>query len=293
MDVAVVIVTVGKKEELQRCVEALRAGTRLPRELVVIEQGGRVEERDLASWLAGTEVRVRCLRVAPEGVSHARNLGAAAAASPLLCFTDDDCVPDTGWLAALVAAVESGADAASGRVLPLPTEDPRRVPVSSRTSTAARRFGPDDRARPWEAGTGGNLLVRRDRFRALGGFDERFGPGAAFRAAEDVELLDRLLADGATVVYEPAALVFHETKTRAERLGRRYPYGYGMGALVATREPGRRLPLARAYAGLQARALARALRHGAARGALEPFLALAGFAAGARAGRAQRSRRRA
>jgi len=33
--------------------------------------------------------------------------------------------------------------------------------------------------------------------------------------------------------YEPRVLVYHERKTLSERLGRRIPYGFGMGAACA------------------------------------------------------------
>ena len=132
---------------------------------------------------------------------------------------------------------------------------------------------------PWEVGTGGNLLLSQARFVEVGGFDLRFGPGARYRAAEDVELLDRLLRAGAKIVYEPAAVVFHEMKTPAERLARRYPYGYGLGAMVAGTGGRRSHALAGAYA-RSARALARRSA-GVPRQLAEPLLAVAGFTAGA------------
>ena len=81
-----------------------------------------------------------------------------------------------------------------------------------------RVFRPDGGEAPWEVGTGGNLLLRRAIFDRVGGFDEEFGPGARFRAAEDVELLERLLHAGATLAYTPRAVVHHEMKTRSDRL---------------------------------------------------------------------------
>ena len=45
-----------------------------------------------------------------------------------------------------------------------------------------------------------------------------------------MDLFHRLLRTGLRGRYAPMALVYHERKTRQERLDRRYPYGFGVGA---------------------------------------------------------------
>jgi glycosyltransferase involved in cell wall biosynthesis len=211
------------------------------------------------------------------GVSRARNLGAAAAAGEAVAFTDDDCVPDTNWLAALAGA----GVAATGRILPLHDERSDLVAVSSRTSTERREFRGEARDLPWEVGSGGNLLVARDLFERLGGFNEDFGPGARYRAAEDVELLERLLASGARVVYTPDAVVYHQRKRPSERLARRIPYGFGMGAAVGSVGGARSRFLAVRYLGMQVHALAAGAKAVSLRQMAEPALSTAGFVAGA------------
>jgi GT2 family glycosyltransferase len=233
--------------------------------------------------LSDSPVRVRHLDVPAMGVSRARNLGASHAEGDRLAFTDDDCVPSPEWLSRLVEAVAANdADGATGAVFPLPDHSRSGlVAVSSRTDARPGVFGPGERRPPWEIGTGGNLLLSRTVFERIGGFDVRFGPGGRYRAAEDIELLDRVIQAGATIVYEPKAVVYHEMKSRAERLARRYPYGYGLGAMVARCGGQRSLAFAGAYGRIQARSLARGLRRLSAREVAEPLLAVAGFSAGA------------
>lgn len=216
------------------------------------------------------------------GVSRARNLGTAHVEGEWIAFTDDDCVPSEEWLSELARAIrESNADGATGAVLPLPDARPGLVPVSSRTDPRRRVFGPGNRLPPWEIGTGGNLLLARPLFERAGGFDVAFGPGARYRAAEDVDLLDRVVELGATIVYQPSAIVFHEMKTSKERMARRYPYAYGLGAMVAQRGPQSSLRLVASYSRMQALALARGVRALSARKVAEPVLAMTGFAVGA------------
>lgn len=105
----------------------------------------------------------RVLAGSGHGPAHARNVGWRAAGSEWVCFLDEDVVPDTDWLPALVRDLQLAGDevgAVQGRL---------RIPHSP------------DRGR-WSAA---DLAVRRDVLATVGGFDERFSrPGC-----EDTDLL--------------------------------------------------------------------------------------------------------
>ena len=270
MTISVVIVTLGRSSVFERCLAALEAGVRKPDELVVVDQSA-----EGLAHLFGSETRR--VHATGLGISRARNLGAEAATGDTLAFTDDDCVPDESWLAELAAA---DGDIATGRILPLDDEREGLVAVSSRTSTDHRRFHGAAGNLPWDAGSGGNLLVARALFERLGGFDTQFGPGSRYRAAEDVEFLDRALRSGATIDYTPAAVVYHERKLRSQRLRRRVPYGFGMGAAVAAAGGGRKRFLGARYLGMQLRAAGAGAKALSPVRIAEPLLSTAGFAAG-------------
>jgi GT2 family glycosyltransferase len=293
--ISVVIVTRDRPQSLLRCLAAIEEGDRQPDEVVVVDQSSAAgaTEREL---VGGASLRVRHVHIAPSGVSAARNLGAGNARSDWLAFTDDDCVPSGRWLAALIDACRTDdANAATGSVLPL-VDGARLVAVSSRTDPNRRVFTAESGAPPWAVGTGGNLLLTRELFDRTGGFDIRFGPGGRYRAAEDIELLDRMIGLHAKIVYEPEAVVYHEMKTQTERLLRRYPYGYGMGALLTRRRGRGSLILAAHYARIQAHAFLRGASRLSPRETAEPLLSVAGFTAGAFRGfldaRSARSRAR-
>jgi len=291
MEVAVVIVTVGETPLLERGVRAIVSGTLRPNELIVVDQGQSGLGERLDEWLAAVDIRPIHVPVPRMGVSRARNLGAEAASAETLAFTDDDCVPATGWLEALTgASARTGAEAATGRVLALEDPRPGLVGVSLRTGTRPRVFHSSNDCMPWDVGTGGNLLVEQARFWALGGFAEEFGPGARFRAAEDVEFLERMLESGAAIAYTPAATVYHGMKPRAGRMKRQFPYGLGVGALARGAPSIRRRFLTRGYLALQARRLASGLRDVSPRRALEPLVTIVGFVAGFAAGGRTRAR---
>jgi hypothetical protein len=76
------------------------------------------------------------------------------------------------------------------------------------------------------------MAFRRADLLAVGGFDVLFGLGAVARSAEDTELIFRLLRSGRPVAWSPDMIVYHPSKTAAERLASRYPYAYGIGKLA-------------------------------------------------------------
>lgn len=281
--VSVVIATRDRPRALERCLRALAANSVPPAEIVVVDNGRAGLP---ASSRSAVEQRTALVHLDnPGGVSRARNRGVERARHDLIAFTDDDCVPDRRWLELLLRAYAvNGGAGASGRVLPLASGDPSHVAVSSRTSKAQARYaGLSDAHSPWKAGTGGNLLLRRSVLAAVGGFDERFGPGARYRAAEDVELVYRVLRAGFAIAYEPESVVYHEMRSWRRRLATRYPYGFGMGAFIAgrARAEGDTLPLAARYFRMQLSLASAGVRTASLARMLEPFLTGAGFFAGA------------
>ena len=128
---------------------------------------------------------------------------------------------------------------------------------------------------PWDTGSGGNILSPRQTLLDIGGFDTRLGPGTRARAAEDIDLLYRLTLAG-TIIYEPGAVVYHAAKSRKEHLASRYPYGRGMGALLAKHLASRERQTARQLLMLYVRhQAANVFRHGVW-GPIESFLVLSG-----------------
>ena len=150
---------------------------------------------------------LRLLDCPDPGSYAARNFGAARARGDLLVFTDADCTPEPGWLAALAAA----AAAQPGRLLAGPV---RMTGATTPPGARPNPFAAYDRLRgiPQEryvrlgyAATA-NLAVPAAVFAARGGFDAtRFSGGdAAFcRAAGRA---------GAGIALAPEAVVGHPVR---------------------------------------------------------------------------------
>jgi GT2 family glycosyltransferase len=276
---SVVVATCDRPDALARCLDALASGTLPPDEIVVVDQGFGAQEPRLPHG----SIRVVVVPQERLGLSAARNGGVARASGDIVAVTDDDCVPAPGWLAAIVGALtaEEQISAVTGPVLPLGAPGPDAHAVSTRASRVRRvhRYP----ATPWNVGTGANFATHRRVLVALGGYDERLGAGSYGAAGEDIDLLYRLIRTGASVLYEPEALVFHERQTSARRRRTRRTYGRGVGAFCALRlrERDRQgaLLLVR-WIALRLRLAARATIRADWRGVRDEALVLAGTATG-------------
>lgn len=226
-----VIATLERPGTLARCLDALLEGDVLPVEVIIVDQSHTDETQSIVEQYKACEVRIRYMRQKRRGVSASRNAAIAQMSTGVLAVTDDDCVPDPGWIAAIdrVFALPNAPDVVTGRVLPLGPEIPGHYPASIRSNMNRLEFR--GKVEPWIAGTGGNFAVRRAWLDRIGLYDERLGPGSpGGTAAEDIDLLYRLLRAGAIVRYDPDALIYHQRQSKVQRIASRSNYGRGMGA---------------------------------------------------------------
>ncbi|MGN6393540.1 MAG: glycosyltransferase family 2 protein [Gemmatimonadales bacterium] len=176
---------------------------------------------------------VRYVREPAQGLDFARNRALASAGGDIIAFLDDDAVADAGWAAALraVFAADPHVAVCTGRVeaLGLGTEGEHVFEANGGFSRGDRRIRlPADAERhlhgkpapliAWavSVGSGCSYAVRRETALSLGGFDEALDLGAALPGGGDHDFLWRALEAGHSVVYEPAALAWHEHRSGAE-----------------------------------------------------------------------------
>lgn len=249
LPVTVVVATIGRTSLVADLVASIRAGDDQPDELLVVDQSRDPSTREAFGALAG----VTLVPSPRQGLSAARNHGARRARNDVVVFCDDDMRVTPGWLRALAEPVRSHERlVTTGRVERDPEDEGGIVPalVLEPEPAVHTTRGPRDVL------AGGNMAIRAADLEAIGGFDERLGPGSHFPAAEDNDLGLRLLTSGHTIRYEPAALVYH----RAWRRSASYPvvrwrYGRGKGAFYAKNSvPGDRYGRQRAAADLGVRA---------------------------------------
>ncbi|KYH32685.1 glycosyltransferase [Neomoorella mulderi] len=154
------------------------------------------------------------------GFAKACNRGAEAARGKYLVFLNNDTEVKKGWLEALINALEKETSAGIvGSKLLYPdgrlqhagveiTYPGSSFPIYARHLRYGQPDVPDTRQEV-DAVTGASMLIRRDVFYGLCGFEEAYQNGY-----EDVDLCLKARARGYRIIYEPTSQAVHyESKT--------------------------------------------------------------------------------
>ncbi len=216
--VSVVIVTWNGLGLLQRFLPSVLATDYPDLEVVVADNAS---DDETAAWLAETHPEVAVVRH-PDNLLFAggNNRAVPATTGDLVCFLNNDVEVPPGWLNPLVRAFDdAGVVAAQPKLLQHGDRDQFEYAGASGgfldaygyPFTRGRLFGtlePDtgqyDDARDVFWATGAALMVRRDAFLAVSGFDETFG-----MHMEEIDLCWRLQRAGGRIRVEPASEVYH------------------------------------------------------------------------------------
>ncbi|HRX01636.1 MAG TPA: glycosyltransferase [Anaerolineae bacterium] len=224
---------------IDRCLDALADQTIPPTdfEIIIVDDGSTDgTAARIAEWAARHScVAVSILRQQQAGPASARNHGARNARGPLLLFTDADCRPVSGWIAALLAAFEA-PDRPAGLM---------GVYRTDQTDLAGRfaqmefedRYDRMMHSQQLDVVATYSAAFRRDLFLAEGGFD----PGFPKANNEDVEFSYRLSEQGHQMRFVPEAQVFHHHANTWRRYARlKTGRGYWR-TIVYRRHPGKAL----------------------------------------------------
>ncbi|MGN6473302.1 MAG: glycosyltransferase [Mycobacteriales bacterium] len=193
----VVVSSHGRAELLTGLLDALEAQSHQDFSVVVADNGSADDTWPvLTQRCAVTPLRLRAIRLTfHDGPAVPRNTCIAETESPLIAFTDDDCLPTPGWLAAITAAFHDDTALVQGRTVPEP----------------GGWGGPWGRSLAVTTPSGlyetANLAARRAAVLAVGGFPiDRLLSGRAF--GEDV-VLGAAVARTGGFRFAPDALVHH------------------------------------------------------------------------------------
>lgn len=224
--ISVVVPTRNRAHLLKECLPSLVAALRPQDELIVADSASTTNAvRDVTLSFGATYIRCD----AP-GTSRARNAGWRKARNDIVAFVDDDVRVDPTWASSLARTfADPGTAFVTGSVGAAPDAEGPAVAQMTRTEPARL-----DAATTGVIGHSANLAVRKQALETIGGFDELLGPGVRFKAAEDLDLFDRLFAAGYVGRYEPSVSAHHESWRRIrDYVKLQGAYGFGIGARLA------------------------------------------------------------
>lgn len=198
-------------------------------EAIVVDNNSTDDTRTVVSTCAeNSPIPIKYVIEPRPGVGHALNAGIENANGDVLCFLDDDSIPDNDFFVSVKQEFDSRnyLGVVGGRVELWNKAD---LPLTIKTDRVEQRLTPD--RNPVGFLHGCNMLVHRRVFRTIGGFDRRLGPGSRVGSASDLDFYYRALRHGFEVVYCPQILVYHNhgrrTPAEAKALMTRYQIGRG------------------------------------------------------------------
>jgi GT2 family glycosyltransferase len=233
--VTVVVPTWNGERWLPGLFASLRAQTRAPVEVIVVDNGS---EDDTLGWLAREAPDARLLAQGRNtGFAVAANRGLLAAGTEFVALVNSDVELDPGWIETMAARLADEPACASVACKMVRLGDHAVLDdcgdVLRRDGVCEQRgHGRVDDGR-WDApgevfgACAGAALYRRSAVREAGAFDERF-----FSYLEDVDLALRLRLGGWRCAYEPRAVARHAGGGSSEQLSKPVTYWTARNTLL-------------------------------------------------------------
>jgi len=175
-------------------------------------------DKEIPEAYQETELRSRhsviCIPTGTVSPAIKRDIGAEQCTGEYLAFIDDDAYPDSNWLAEAVPHLRDDKTCAVGGPQVTPPEDSFWQKVSGAmflsilNGKAADRYWPASQSYFVDDWPSVNLIVKKDDFLQLGGFDSSYWPG------EDTKLCyDITQTLGKNILYIPTAIVYHHRRS--------------------------------------------------------------------------------
>lgn len=210
--VSVIIPVYSQIDYTLRCLASIAEYASLtPFEVIVVDDASGDETANVLQTVKGIRLIRKALN---EGFIRACNSGAVAARGEYLCFLNNDTQVTQGWLDELVRTFEAfpGTGLAGSKLL-YPDGRLQEAGCIIWRDGSAWNFGRDqdaslpvyNYAREVDYCSGASIMVPKNLFDELGGFDEHYLPAYA----EDADLALKIRERGCRVIYHPLSVVYH------------------------------------------------------------------------------------
>ncbi len=245
VSVSVVVATHSRPNDLRQCLTALthQQTCRAVEIIVVDNSNGQTNNATVVDQFP----EVCLIYETRQGLSYARNAGILASQGQIVVTVDDDVVVPNDWLEKLIHPFcRPDVMVVTGNVVPLELETYAQclfeiygdgglghgfVPFETRKDwlTCFRWYAP----RTWQLGSTANAAFRSSVFQHpdIGLMEETLGTGMPSGAGEDIYHFYKILQAGYTLVYNPAAFIWHRHRTTLAALKRQLYY-YSRGSVA-------------------------------------------------------------
>ncbi len=211
--VSIIMLTFNALEYTQKCINSVLEHTQLPYELILVDNGSQDGTVEYLSELKEKYDHIKVIfNKKNKGFAYGNNQGARRAKGKYLLFLNNDVLVADGWLNDLVSVLVENPFV--GMVGPITNSISGRqrvenVPYKNEqgfyTFAAKVRELNKNKITPRRRIAGFCMLMRREMFEKLGGFDTRFGTGNF----EDDDLCVRLRQKGWAIMVHEGVFIHH------------------------------------------------------------------------------------
>lgn len=212
--VSILILNYNGLEYVDRCLSSVLRTNYPSFEVIFIDNASTDGSCEYVEKRYGNGPHLKIIRnMENYGFAKGNNIGAKHAKGDYLVFLNIDTEVEACWLKGLVEFMESDPSIGAAQAKLLRMDDPQRLDTCGHKLTIygyTYEVGLNDKAdlynEPFEilAGKGAALIVRRDVFKEVGGFDEDY-----FLLREETDLCWRIWLRGYKVVFIPNSIVYH------------------------------------------------------------------------------------
>lgn len=223
--ISIIIVNHNGAAFILNCIDSIFSANYRNFELIFVDNNSTDNSLKLVENRFGSNQRLKVVIFLNNlGFAEGNNQGASEAKGRYLFFLNIDTKVNPNYLTELVKIIESDPNIGAAQSKLLQMDKPAILDsagdiMNCFCGTFNRGFGEKDegqydRVEQIFSARGAAMMVRKDVFRKVGGFDQRF-----FLGLEDVDLCWRIRLNGYKIVFVPRSVVYH--KGRA--FTRKYP----------------------------------------------------------------------
>ncbi|MBI1870778.1 MAG: glycosyltransferase family 2 protein [Chlamydiae bacterium] len=221
LQVSIVVVNWNGKSLLEKCLSSLFEGDDQNFEIIFVDNGSVDGSVD---FVAGRFPQIKIVRNQSNlGFAIANNIGAQNASGAFLLFLNNDTIVEKDFLSKLIEGIKDEEEVAACqpkiKVLGRPTyldsagSFPTLTGFLRHDGIREVDVGQYDQVKEIFSPKGACLLIRKDIFQAVGGFDEDF-----FCYFEETDLAWRIWLYGYRILLIPQAVIYHKGGATSEKL---------------------------------------------------------------------------
>lgn len=233
MKISVVVCTYNRSKLLSQCLESLANQTfdKNLYEVIVVDNNSTDDTKEIIKIYTEKYLNFKSYIETQQGSSYARNLGAIKSSGEFIAFIDDDGKAFPDW----IEKMEQFIDAHPGiRVFggPYIGINSKKIPFWFPQNYGSWGLGSYEKMInfPKEWLSGSNLIIKKNTFLEVGGFDIKKGPrGKKFAYGEDTYIIYTLNNKNISIWYAPEVKIYHLTADKKFDFSWIFKSGYNAG----------------------------------------------------------------